>query len=623
MEGMRAVIYCRVSTSSDSQMESLDKQVAEAEEAAKGLGYQLVDRFIDEGKTGTTKYARKEYLRMLSTMEQDRFDVIVTKSLDRMNRNILDFYLFLDLLIKNRILLYFYLDRAFYKTDDKIVIGIKAILAEEYSRELSKKLCNAHKKRQERGEVIMLGSLTYGYQKEILPDGSKRVVIVKEEAQMIRLIFDCCLQGCGVRAIARILEEKGYKNRRGNPIGESTVRRLIRNPLVTGTMVMNRVKYDFNTKTTVHTDPSQWIWKEKAVPPIISREDWEEANHLLTLRQKKQGKASGNKNRTDGEMCCGSRGGQHELSGKVFCGLCGSVYHRAVRRGSGGQTVEWRCGTYQRYGRKTPDLFRNNTAEKEVDTGSGCDNVTMKEGLFMDLFGQMGKDAFRLNIHGEKWLKEALSILKRVLEEGREDSGEPALKAKLERMEKRKETLLVKYLDQKISDDNFALMEARIERERKLLTQQMLAAEVSRDAIDNVQQRLDKMKQRLVTEGLKRAAACALIGRMDRIEVYPEYMELSWRAAKEGQQPEGAPPAANRVRVPLNAYFTKYSSRSILQSKEMVYDLIRQNPAVRVKEIAQRLELSEKTVYERVKLLKEEGRIQVSGHGRTSSWITR
>lgn len=47
MVGKRAVIYCRVSTNSDSQIESLDKQIVEAIEAAKQLGYDLVDQFID------------------------------------------------------------------------------------------------------------------------------------------------------------------------------------------------------------------------------------------------------------------------------------------------------------------------------------------------------------------------------------------------------------------------------------------------------------------------------------------------------------------------------------------------------------------------------------------------
>lgn len=44
--------------------------------------------------------------------------------------------------------LYLYLENRFYSADDSLITGIKAILAEEYSRELSRKINNAHRNRQ-------------------------------------------------------------------------------------------------------------------------------------------------------------------------------------------------------------------------------------------------------------------------------------------------------------------------------------------------------------------------------------------------------------------------------------------------------------------------------------------
>ena len=81
-------------------------------------------------------------------MQEDKFDVLVCKDQDRLQRNTLDWYLFVDRIVSNDIKLYMYLDRKFFKpAEDALITGIKAIIAEEYSRNLSKKLNNANTKK--------------------------------------------------------------------------------------------------------------------------------------------------------------------------------------------------------------------------------------------------------------------------------------------------------------------------------------------------------------------------------------------------------------------------------------------------------------------------------------------
>ena len=67
-------------------------------------------------------------------------------------RNVKDWYIFVDKLVVNGKKLYMYLDGDFYTPDNALITGIKAILAEEYSRDLSKKLNNANKRRIERAK---------------------------------------------------------------------------------------------------------------------------------------------------------------------------------------------------------------------------------------------------------------------------------------------------------------------------------------------------------------------------------------------------------------------------------------------------------------------------------------
>ena len=134
---LRAVIYARCSTEEESQKDALIKQVEEAKECVLRNGWIFVDSYV-ESRSGTTTKGRNEYNRLYEDLSKDRFDVIVIKSQDRLMRNTKDWYLFADRLVSEQKRLYMYIDHKFYSTDDALITGIKAILAEEYSRELSK-----------------------------------------------------------------------------------------------------------------------------------------------------------------------------------------------------------------------------------------------------------------------------------------------------------------------------------------------------------------------------------------------------------------------------------------------------------------------------------------------------
>ena len=67
-------------------------------------------------------------------MKEDKYDIIVIKSLDRLNRSAKNWYLFVEELMMYDKLLYIYMDQSFYHTDDNLLAGIRAILAEQYSR---------------------------------------------------------------------------------------------------------------------------------------------------------------------------------------------------------------------------------------------------------------------------------------------------------------------------------------------------------------------------------------------------------------------------------------------------------------------------------------------------------
>ena len=126
----RAVVYCRCSTEEEAQKDALAKQVQEAEECILQKEWMQVDSYV-ESKSGTTTKGRAEYNRLFDDLLEDKFDIVVVKSQDRLMRNAKDWYLFLDRLVASGKRLYLYIENKFYTPDDALITGIKAILAEE------------------------------------------------------------------------------------------------------------------------------------------------------------------------------------------------------------------------------------------------------------------------------------------------------------------------------------------------------------------------------------------------------------------------------------------------------------------------------------------------------------
>ncbi len=360
---MKAVIYCRVSTEDEVQVNALEMQITEARDAVHKNGWELVDEYIDEGKSGTTTKRRKEYNRLIDDLEIAKFDVIVVKSQDRLMRSAKDWYVFIDKLIANKKKLYFYLEKQFYSLDDTLITGIKAILAEEYSRDLSKKMNNMHRHRQENKGTVLLTSNTWGYDKV-----NKNVVINEKEAEIVREIFNLYLEGFGIRRIANKLNKKGVRTRNGNELSTSTITAILKNPLFKGTQIMNRFHYDFNTKRSEKIPESEWIYYENAVPAIVDATIWDAVNERM--KQKHIVKTQEN-NIT---VTYGKHTGKHPLSGKIFCGECGSVYWLRSREKKNGYSHYWYCSKYFKHGRKTK-IRADGTVESREH---GCDNIKLK-----------------------------------------------------------------------------------------------------------------------------------------------------------------------------------------------------------------------------------------------------
>lgn len=88
------------------------------------------------------------------------------------------------------------------------------------------------------------GGICLGYKSEVVGDdsGETRLVIMPEETDIVRKIFNSYASGKGLRAIANSLNKERYQTKRGNSFNTSAIKEIIRNPLYIGKIRFNRYK---------------------------------------------------------------------------------------------------------------------------------------------------------------------------------------------------------------------------------------------------------------------------------------------------------------------------------------------------------------------------------------------
>ncbi len=515
---VRAVYYCRVSTDDENQATSIVNQKQESIKIIRENRWEFIDEYIDEGKSGTTTKNRNEYNRLFKDMETDKFDIIVIKSQDRLMRNTKEWYFFIDKLVQNNKKLYFYLERKFYSPDDALITGIKAILAEDYSRSLSRNINNAHRKRQETGNNIVITSKTWGYNKV-----NKQVVVDESEAKMVCFIYEMAAQNHGSRTIAKMLEDKGYHNRNGGKIAEQTVRKIIRNPLYKGTVVMNKLHKNFETKRTERNSEDKWIFHENIVPAIVSDELWKKANELMNQR------SLSFVTEDFKEKIIGCKRNLYPLSGKIVCGLCGAQYWRRTANLTNKKEHYWSCQEYIARGRKTKNKRKPIGAKEEKYTikESGCDNIHIKEGDLENIIYQTAQHIYKRtqgNIASE-----AINIMKQVLKDNEDMIGqENILKKQDEKIKESREKLLDKYLDGKISDDIYQMKDEKFKKEQEKINIKLKEVQKKKEGFLNKTERFKKLEREIEEISDRDLSIANMEEHIEKIIVYPQYLLIQF-----------------------------------------------------------------------------------------------
>lgn len=495
--GLRAVFYARVSTAEEEQLNAIELQIEENRNTIAKHGWVLVDEYIDRSKTGTMVKGRDEYQRLYDDLFSDNFDVVVIKDQERLMRNTLDWYLFINRLVQAGKLLYMYLDGKFYSPDDALITGIKAIIAEDFSRNLSKKLHNYHDGRIEKArqgkEIDLQGSgNVFGWDKK-----NGKYYLNPEQAKVRRLMCEGIMARKGSTLIAKELNDAGYRNTVGKPWKPMDIPKFVYDCKNVGTMIINKERHDFESKKTIKLPESEWVYVKGAFPPIVTEEEWD----LICKIHDERVIATGSDHR-------GKKTSGYSFSGKLVCGVCGAPYWRKQKT-----TKEeyWVCSTKQTKGRYTRK--RNSTLGKAGEINeAGCDNDNISYNSLMEIMGIISE---QLQANTEVIKADMVNWLQRLRKQLLEANG-GATEADLEREVARKDKLLDAYLDGVLTKEEYSkkadVIENRIielKRQIKVNTSNLedlaeidktlanIDAEVAKYVNENSQLRVDYLLEHL------------------------------------------------------------------------------------------------------------------------------
>ena len=335
---LRVCYYCRVSTDSDVQLNSLDNQLKYYEKYIKSKkNWTFIGGYVEEGITGVRVDKRVSFKKMISDSKQNKFDLIITKEVSRFARDLEDSIHYIRELKESNVGVFFENQNLnTFDPNSELVLNIMFNLAQDESRKLSSRVKFGHRQAVERGHVLGSSNIT-GYKKD-----KCKLVIIEEEAKFIRKLFELYATGeYGFYKLSKKLANLGYLNLKGRLYDKDTLKRMIENPKYKG-FYRARVHevVDYRTKKRItNSKEEQVIYKctDGSIPAIVSEELWDKANGILMNRT-----ASYNNNNY------WSGGVKYSFSSKLYCKDCNANYQRS--HGSRRKNrPTWSCGMYLKY----------------------------------------------------------------------------------------------------------------------------------------------------------------------------------------------------------------------------------------------------------------------------------
>ena len=321
----RVVAYMRYSSHNQDDSNSIEAQRFAIKRYCDSVGYKISHEYIDKACTGTNTN-RQDYQQMIRDAKNKKFDILLVHKIDRLHRNTINTLADIEALKSLGIRYIAVGDGVDTEQKSSLILAFKAVLAEEYSKNLSTETRKGLEINAQMG-VHNGGKPPYGF--KINKD--HHLEIDESTAPAIRKIFELYLADMGYNAILKWLDENGYKTLNGNSFSKTLLYSILGNSKYCGRFFYGKTApKDNDGHRNSHKLNENYITIENGCPAIITPEQFEAVQEKM-------------KNKSEAKKHYNSKH-YYPLNGYIYCN-CGSSMSGNISYSGRNKTkyITYRC----------------------------------------------------------------------------------------------------------------------------------------------------------------------------------------------------------------------------------------------------------------------------------------
>ena len=483
--GKITALYCRLSRDDELQGDSnsILNQKSILKKYADDNGFRNTEFFVDDGYSGTN-FDRPDWQRLAGMIDEGLIGTIIVKDMSRLGRDYLQVGMYTEMVFPNADIRFIAINNgvdSINGTENDMTPFIN-IFNEFYAKDTSRKIRAVFKSKGQSGKPLSTNP-PYGYLKD--PEDKNHWVVDEEAAEIVRRIFQLCIEGYGPTQIAGEINKLHVMNPTAHlkslgvgvpdnrlTAGDYTwqdstiVHMLSRMEYLGHTVNFKTYRKSYKNKKQLKNDPSEWKIFENTHEAIIDRETFDIVQRIR-----------------DGRRRVTPMGEMPVLSGMVFCGDCGKKLYQ-VRGRNLPQKEYMVCSTYRKVkGGCTSHQIRNEVLESFILEGIQSISAYVRdhEAEFIELVTQ--KTQSELNRSMRDWKKE--------LEQAQ---------ARIRKLDDIIQHLYEDKIEGTISDERFSKMSANYETEQAQLeariTELKWLISAEKESVVNVNVFIELVKRR-------------------------------------------------------------------------------------------------------------------------------
>ena len=290
----RVCAYCRVSTDNDEQLSSFELQQAHYRQLVEDHpNWELKHIYADEGISGTSLKNRDQFNEMIAECQRGKYDLIITKSVSRFARNLVDCISLIRMLkgLSPPVGVFFETDNLYTLSENtEFMLSFLATFAQEESVKKSEAMNWSLQQRFKDGKLLTPAPLGYDRPKDVTGRYIKYapLEVNESEARIVRFIYDAYLAGWSQDQIASLLTDIGCETKSGGTEWNSgSVGYILTNERYCGSVLTWKTftadLYEHKHKKN-NQDRDQYLYT-KHHDPIVTVEKFEAVQVLLENRK--------------------------------------------------------------------------------------------------------------------------------------------------------------------------------------------------------------------------------------------------------------------------------------------------------------------------------------------------